>query len=825
MADGERRRRRSLGIPPEAERVLIFAESSHWDPDWLHTSEVYYRRFVEQILDRALEELEREPRRVFSVESVFFLRMYWERRPGQRLRLAELINTRRLRLTNPAVTTADTIIPSPEALLRDFLVGQEWLRSQGLAQEPELAYFPDSFGGTPALPSILQAAGFRRTAITRIDGMYFPGFEFNNPRKYPRPGSNAELLLKRERTLDFVWRDAAGAEALCHWNAFSYGQGDLLAHRGVSRIYLFPLAVSDRSEHNVARRIRRYVSQLAPLSRTPYLFCPIGFDFLLPIPDLVSLLDRYNRTRYPDTGIWTLNAGLDDYLELVDGYRDRLPCLQLDPNPYWTGFYSSRPALKRRCHELVEQLCLAEKLSSLPANRAAAEAVNARLEPAWWIASISNHHDFITGTSNDHTVEQEQLPWLEAARRVARAAIDDLAATARPQAVIEDLAGAARPQPPAEQAGAPPDWERRGPILAIRTPFYALELDERRGGAIVEALEPDTGQALLGPLSNDLISYRTSGGLWRMGHEFEGGRWHPLSRASQAATSLEVDPGGGRLQIHWDGELDGESIERWAWFDAGSPVIRFRVEGRAARRRMVTVRFAPRLEPADLQMDVPGGVVSRPAHKIYAPTFWPFQRFLHLREDRSGRGLAVFQRWPGSAALRDDHDLELVALANAARERAYLIFPVSGHPASGYEKQRYRFDYALQFTRSGDWIDNQLPAIAYAELPMRWGNGGSAADMPAAALASVDRPDVWVVADKPASRGEGRVVRLYTLTAVGAPVELRLPQADVSAAYLCDGRERDLQALPFSSGTIRLRMPGTLCSVRWIGPGPSESKR
>ncbi|RLC98658.1 MAG: hypothetical protein DRI77_04550 [Chloroflexi bacterium] len=64
---------RRLGIPDDAERVTIFSESSHWDPNWLLTSEAYFERFVRRNLDQAIGELQREPRRVYSIESVFFL--------------------------------------------------------------------------------------------------------------------------------------------------------------------------------------------------------------------------------------------------------------------------------------------------------------------------------------------------------------------------------------------------------------------------------------------------------------------------------------------------------------------------------------------------------------------------------------------------------------------------------------------------------------------------------------------------------------------------------------------------------------------------------
>ena len=98
--------RASLGIPADAQRVLVFAETSHWDPNWLYTSQEYYDRFVQKQLDEAISELLREPRRVYSVECMFFLRMYWEANPQQQETIRGLVNERRLRLTSSGVTTS-----------------------------------------------------------------------------------------------------------------------------------------------------------------------------------------------------------------------------------------------------------------------------------------------------------------------------------------------------------------------------------------------------------------------------------------------------------------------------------------------------------------------------------------------------------------------------------------------------------------------------------------------------------------------------------------------------------------------------------------------
>ena len=793
-----------LGIPATAEKAILFAETSHWDPNWLYTSQEYYDRFVQKQLDLAIAGLLCEPRRIYSVECVFFLRMYWERNPKRQSTIRELVNERRLRLTNSGVTTADTLLPDPEAILRGFLLGQEWLRRNGMSQEPRLAYFSDSFGCSPALPSLLQAAGFEQTAITRVDGMYFPGFERHDPGKYPRPGSSAEYLLKEAGTLDFVWRDRAGAQILCHWNAFSYGQGDLLAHRGFSRIYLFPLAIPDRTEHNVARRIRKFVSQLAPYSPTPYLFCPIGFDFVPPIPDLVSLLDRYNEKRYPTTGIWALNAGLDDYLDLVDCYRDQLPVIELDPNPYWTGFYTSRPELKKRCHTLVNELVLAEELSFLPENSEAEKALPEELQAAWWTAVTANHHDFITGTSPDRIVEEEQIPWLEEALDVSSETVKQLAPDLPASACMPEGGDLAR-------------WWREDGQVRVQTKHYTMVLAEEAGGSIAWVRDARSGDLLLGGPSNDLISYKDSGGLWRMGYEFPGGIWSQRDRASKHRAALEVLERNGGLEISWSSVLGGEEIWRAIWVHADSPIIHICLRGRAPKRRTVTAAFSTGISASGFLMDTSGGVVSRSCEKGYSPTFWPFQHFLHIRDKGSGRGLALYQNLPGAASFSPEGMLQVVALRNAPRERAHHVLPVAGNPAKGYEKDRFTFIYALEFTPEGDWIENKLAQKAYAGELNPWADPAQAClRRLAEGQIRTNRADVRVRANKPALRGTGRIVRLTTLTAPHQPVTVRCMDREIQEAYLCDTRERDIRPLEVRDGVARVTLPGTITTIRLI---------
>jgi len=769
----------------------------------MHTSEEYFERYVCANLDHALSELIKEPRRVYSIECMFFLRMYWERRPQNQDTVRKLVNEGRLRLTSSGVTTADTLLPDAEAILRDLLVGQEWLRSNGMTQEPSLAYFTDSFGNSPALPSLLKAAGFNMTAFTRIDGMLAPSsYHEMLCRRFPLPQSSAALLMKEKRSLDFIWRGVDGAEVLCHWNAFNYSQGDLLAHRGITRVYIIPSAISDRSDWNVSHKIERFAAQLSRYSRTPYLFCPIGGDFVGPLPDLLALLDRYNRTHYPKTGIWAVNAGLDDYLALVDCYRDLLPVVEIDPNPYWMGFYTSRPSLKKKCHELVDLLLLAEKLATV--SKDTGRDINKALAEAWWHAAASNHHDYITGTAPDRVVRIEQQPVLEKAIMNVRATIDSLK-PAIPQA---------RRQSPEPIPAALPEWRRHDGLVEVRTPHYVIELAENKGGAIVRAWHPETQKPLLS-LSNDLVSYHDMGGLWRMGHEFYGGAFRELRRSSDSHTRLDVRECEGYLEISCDTLLDGENIRRLMWLRSDSPVIRFRVDGRAAERRTLTVRFATGLSPGKLIMETSGGIVVRPLRRIYNPTFWPLQHFVHLQDGASGKGAAIFLAMPGAVSCQADGRLEIVALRNATCERAFRFLPLLGLPAEGHEESSYSFDYALIFTDAGDWRDNKIPLTARKvfENP-RDTTGDAELRELAVSVATTGSPEVFVTAVKPASRGEGLIVRLFTLTSVGLPVDLTLSDFRPKAAFLCDARERDLEPLQVKQQSVRLTMPGTIATVR-----------
>lgn len=789
MSPDERALREKLGIPPGARQVLVLCESSHWDTNWLKTSEEYFAQRVEPILLAALAALRREPSRVYCVESLFFLRRFWLARPELQEEVRARLAEGRLQLLSCSLTTPDTLLPHPEAVLRDFELGHAWLSSVGLPADVRTAYFPDNFGHSPHLPSLMGALGVGAVGLTRIDGMYFVGADWEPRARFPRPGSTAEQLEKVHRSHDFVWRDDTGAEVLCHWNAHTYFMGDMLAHKGVIRWAGNVFAVPWRTRRHVARRLRGYVEQLAPFARTPYLLCPIGMDFNDPIAGLTELVARDNRERFGDTGVWTVVAGLGDYFALVGAHREKLPVLEVDPNPYWMGFLASRPEVKQRPHRIARALLAAEQLSAAAPLHPPLEEALAR---AWDTLVLSNHHDYIPGTSPDRVWEEEQRPWLDAAQADAERALELARSRSSPTARPER---AQRVEVPAHDA------HPRRDALTVTTPHLSLALSRGQGGCLT-SLRTATGEHLWGP-GFDLAAFHDEGGLWRLGHEFKGGRFAEVEKASAHPAQVDLEEREGEVVLTITSTLCGERFVRRLVISTRAPLLELSVEGAAPPRRTVLARFLTRLCPARLEMDTVGGVISRPRERHFSPTFWPVPSRLSVRD---GLSLHALFESPTAAALSARGALEWIVARNAEKERAWGLLPVLAHPVGGTSPARTLHHAAL-------WLGEGPPpasAVFSAHVPGE--------------LVGCDTPGVEVRAVRRGAQGEGLTVRLFSEAVPPGPVRVWLSRGAVEQAWRCDALGRALQPLELEpEGRVVVPISGRLTSVRLLSRAPSPS--
>ena len=558
------------------------------------------------------------------------------------------------------------------------------------------------------------------------------------------------------------------------------------------------IGVPDRSLRNISRKIDTYVRQLSPLVRTRYMFCPIGADFNAPIPGLVGLLDSYNRAVYPMKGVYAINAGLDDYLDLVSCHKELLPELSLDPNPYWTGFYSARPEMKQRCRKIVRDLVAAEMLLATSEDISAVKLIE-ELKPAWETAAVSNHHDFITGTSPDRVWEKEQKPWLIESQNI----IDKVMPHALSMCPVE-----------ARDVTVPGSlvWKIEHGVLHVESSHYIIEVSEALGGCITKWVIPHSTDNMMAGPGNDAVIYTDSGGLWRMGHEYVGGNFRAKQRASNFRAELNADERDGVLHVVIQSWLNGRDLLREMWFRNDSPFVRMRLLGSADKRRTVTCRFSTKFRPFTIEMDVPGGIVSRPLCKVYDPTFWAASWFAHVRDIPTGAGMAVFMAGPASISANRNGEVEWVALRNAPRERAFGFLPFASHPAYGLDDSEHPFDYAIGFTREGDWQRNSLPAISRKIFRKTWIDPHWSDPEDRAEGVVMVPENVRVLALKRAQRGEGLILRLQSFGPKEALIGLTGRQ--VKKAVLCDARERDIKDLSIDSEALTVPFTASIATVR-----------
>ena len=179
--------------------------------------------------------------------------------------------------------------------------------------------------------------------------------------------------------------------------------------------------------------------------------------------------------------------------------------------------------------------------------------------------------------------------------------------------------------------------------------------------------------------------------------------------------------------------------------------------------------------------------------------------------------MALCLDMPGAISYQPDGRLEVVALRNASRERAFGFLPLLAMPVTAREHSVHAFDCALLFTPAGNWRDNGIPLVARSIIDRPWDTTGRAELRELAeSVVTTDRSDVIVTAVKPASRGDGLIIRLSTYTSPGSPVSVTIRDRIVKAAFLCDARERDLEPLEVGDGTAHLTMPGAIGTLRLL---------
>lgn len=352
-----------------ANRVAFIIPFSHWDTDWHEAYPAYVKRSDGNILN-AIQMAEAEARFRYTFEQVLFVQHFWETFPEHHERLKALVQKRQLTFAWAGMTQPETSLVAPAIQVRNLQLGQQWIAETfGPEFVPHSAWQSDAFGNSAAFPTFLTQADIPYVFIGRWQHRCDPDFQDCAPLPHA-----------------FYWSTPLAPAARVLVAYLSYPD----AWDNIHRL---------NSEEEQLAGLRPYIEEQFARTKSKYVFIPMGSDFIDPLPNVMSLVDKWNLADQETVLVVADPATAFDYLA-----TQPLPEFTVDLNPIWQAFYNSRPFAKIADKESEYYLTTADKFGRL---------IDAPISSAWLTATMNAHYDNIGAVSFDWVWEGTQRPRYE----------------------------------------------------------------------------------------------------------------------------------------------------------------------------------------------------------------------------------------------------------------------------------------------------------------------------------------------------------------------------------------------------------------------------
>lgn len=369
---------RAKGSP--VAHTLFVVSHTHWDREWYLPFQDF-RALLVQLMDKLLDILAHNPGyRHFTLDGqTITLEDYLAIRPGRREELKRHVQEGRI-LIGPWYVLPDEFLVSPEALIRNLMLGHRLAR--GLGGVMKVGYTPDPFGHIGQLPQIFRGFGIDTAVLER--GLADEGTELR-------------------------WEAPDGSQVLLIYLRDGY---DNAAH----------LPVDDHSA--LLEKVKSLKESQAPHSATGHVLLMNGTDHMEPQPGLPTALERLEGELSDDQ---IVHGTLPSYIRSVrQALGDRqLPTVQGELRGskrfhLLPGVLSTRMYIKQRnhaCQTLLEKW--AEPFTAFAQLVGPSKSdLQARIWQAWRCLLENHAHDSICGCSIDQ-VHREMMTRFSRSEQIA----------------------------------------------------------------------------------------------------------------------------------------------------------------------------------------------------------------------------------------------------------------------------------------------------------------------------------------------------------------------------------------------------------------------
>ncbi len=327
----------------------------HFDNARTHTYE-HNISIIAWNVKSVLDYLETDESHKFTLGQVTLLEGFRRLFPNYWDLLHRRVLEGRIEIVGGSYVMSDLTIPDGESIIRQFLYGLKFSRSE-LGVDVRTGWGIDSSSHCAQLPQILRQCG--------IDSYFFY-------RGMPYAGPS-----------EFVWRGPDGSRVNAIWLSKGY---DCMAW----------LSENVREAFTAMMTV---LEQIGSNAVSHNLFLPVGGELVPPSPHLADIVSRWNET-FPDMRSVIVTA--NEFVDKLKTVEANLPIVtgSLDAGRFTSirsGGLSSRVKLKQKNRTLETLLYLVELYLSIGGDHTKTD----ELDNIWRMMLFNQDHNIIRGTISD----------------------------------------------------------------------------------------------------------------------------------------------------------------------------------------------------------------------------------------------------------------------------------------------------------------------------------------------------------------------------------------------------------------------------------------
>ncbi|KAL7152693.1 hypothetical protein ABFS83_04G115600 [Erythranthe nasuta] len=391
------------GVVPGKLNVHLVPHT-HDDVGWLKTVDQYYVgsnnsiqvACVQNVLDSLITALLADKNRKFIyVEQAFFQRWWRRQSEATKKTVQILVSTGQLELINGGMCMHDEAATHYIDMIDQTTLGHRYIKQQ-FNVTPRIGWQIDPFGHSAVQAYLLGAeVGF--------DALFFARIDYQDRAK-----------RRDEKKLEFIWQGSKTQGSSSQIFAGAFYAGNYEPPTG------FYYEINDESspvvqddinlfDYNVQERVDAFVAAAlsqANVTRSNHIMWTMGTDFKYQYAEtwfrnmdklihyvnqdgrvnaLYSTPSIYTDTKHALNEAWPLKS--DDFFP----YADRI-------NAYWTGYFTSRPAIKGYVRTMSGYYLAARQLELFKGRNKSGPTTESLADAL----AIAQHHDAVTGTEKQH---------------------------------------------------------------------------------------------------------------------------------------------------------------------------------------------------------------------------------------------------------------------------------------------------------------------------------------------------------------------------------------------------------------------------------------